>query len=134
MNSESYMITQRPKIMFVDDDKGVRDTWQLIFRDSGFDAVMAPDAETALKLAEKEKPDLLVSDILLPNMDGIELCKKIREIPKLEFIRIILITGVFKDIGFRAKLDKSVADFFVLKPIDKDGLLNKIKELLDIKE
>jgi two-component system alkaline phosphatase synthesis response regulator PhoP len=119
--------------MFVDDDKGVRDTWELIFRDSGYDAVFAPDAETALKLAEQEKPDLLVTDILLPHMDGIELCKKIREIPKLELIRIILITGVFKDIEFRAKLDRSVADFFILKPIDKDELLKKIKELLDIK-
>ena len=80
MNSESYIILQKPKIMFVDDDKGIRDTWKLIFKEVGYESILAPDAESALDMAEKEKPDMLIADVLLPHMDGIALCKKIRKI------------------------------------------------------
>jgi len=134
MNSESYIIEKKPKILFVDDDKGIRESWQLILEQVGYDVVIAPDAETGLEIAEKENPDLLITDILLPHMDGMALCKKVREIPKLKQIRIILITGVFKDIDFRIKLEKGIADCFVLKPIDKDELLKKIKELIYLKD
>lgn len=134
MESKSYIIKKKPKILFVDDDQRLRETWQMILEDKGYEVVLSADAETALETATKEIPDLLITDILLPHMDGMALCGKIREIPKLGQIKIILITGVFKDIEFRVKLDKSMADGFLTKPFNKDELLKKVKELLDIKE
>jgi CheY-like chemotaxis protein len=134
MNAKSYIIEKKSKIMFVDDEKGIRESWKMILEEDGYEVVTSPDAETALEIAEKEKPDLLITDILLPQMDGMALCKKIREIPELEKILIILITGVFKDIEFRIKLERGFADAFVLKPIDKQDLLRRIKELLYLKD
>lgn len=133
MNSESNKIEKKPKILFVDDEKGIREYWRIILEEEGYEVAEAPDAETALEIAETEKPDLLITDILLPHMDGMTLCKKIKEIPQLEHIFSILITGVFKDINFRIKLEEGIADCFILKPIDKQDLLGKIKELLYIK-
>jgi len=67
----------------------------------------------------------------MPQTDGLALCDKIRNSDSLCDIPIILITGVYKDLGFRSRINRSTADAFLLKPLDKKQLYSTIKELLE---
>jgi two-component system alkaline phosphatase synthesis response regulator PhoP len=116
-------ISLEKKIVFADDEIFMRELWKQILTEEGYD-------EECLEIAEKEKPDLIISDILMPQMDGLDLCEEIRKRESLCDIPIILITGVFKDLTFRSRVDSSTADAFILKPLDEKLVLSKIQELI----
>jgi two-component system alkaline phosphatase synthesis response regulator PhoP len=122
------------KILLVDDEIFMREYWNRELFAAGFEVLVAPDAKTALEIAENESIDLIITDMLLPGMDGMVLCEKIRRMEKLCTVPIILISGVFKDYEFRSKISQGIADAFLLKPIDKDMLLSKIRSLLSLPE
>ncbi len=126
-------IRQEKKIVFVDDEIFMRELWKRILTGEGYEVFTASTAEECLEIAEKVKPDLIISDILMPQMDGLDLCKEIRKRESLCDIPIILITGVFKDLAFRSRVDNSTADAFILKPLDEQHLLSKIQELIQKK-
>lgn len=118
------------KIVFVDDEIFMRELWKRILTEEGYEVFAVSTAEECLEIAEKVKPDLIISDILMPRMDGLDLCEEIRKRESLCEIPIILITGVFKDLAFRSKVNRSTADAFFLKPLDKPQLLSTIKNIL----
>ena len=122
------------KIVFVDDEIFMRELWKRILTEEGYEVFAVSTAEECLEIAEKEKPDLIISDILMPQMDGLGLCEEIRKQDSLCDIPIILITGVFKDLAFRSRVDSSSADAFILKPLDEQQLLSKIQELIQKKK
>ena len=124
-------IKLKKKIVFIDDEVFMRELWKRNLIEEGYEVFTASTAEEGLEIAGKENPDLIISDILMPQMDGMTLCDKIRKSDSLCDIPIILITGVFKDLDFRTRMDRSTADAFLLKPLDKEKLLSIIKELLE---
>lgn len=124
-------IRLKKKIIFVDDEVFIREYWSLNLTEEGYDVITAATAEECLGLLEKEKPDLIISDILMPQMDGLVLCDKIRQSDSMCDIPIILITGVFKDLDFRSQINRSTADAFLLKPLDKKKLYSTITQLLE---
>lgn len=127
-------ISLEKKIVFADDEIFMRELWKRILTEEGYDVFTAATAEECLEIAEKEKPDLIISDILMPQMDGLDLCEEIRKRESMCDIPIILITGVFKDLAFRSRVDRSNADAFILKPLDEQQLLSKIQELIQKKK
>jgi len=96
----------------------------------GYRVLTAADGEEAWAAARLEKPDLVLSDMLLPKMDGISLCRRIKEDLDLAATRVVLTTAVFKQAAFRAEARQSGADEFVEKPFDMDALLLKIRALI----
>jgi len=122
------------KIVVVDDDRATLALLErnLIMR--GFWVYSAKDGEEGFDLINKEHPDLVISDMLMPKIHGVELCKTIRATPELEKTKIIMMTGVYKGrFGLEEAFD-SGADYFITKPINMDNLLRKIFELLKINE
>ena len=119
------------KIVFVDDEALIRKVWKEILSEEGYEVFTAGSAEECLELSEKEIPDLIVSDILLPHIDGLALCEEIRRRESLRRVPVILITGVFKDLDFRSRVFQVGADAFFLKPLNNEELLSKIEELLN---
>ena len=122
------------KIVVVDDDKATLALLErnLIMR--GFWVYGAKDGEEGFDLINKERPDLVISDMLMPKIHGVDLCKMIRGTPELERTKVIMMTGVYKGrFGLEEAFDCG-ADYFITKPIDVDGLLKKIFELLRIDE
>ena len=73
-------------IFVVDDEKRIRDLIDLYLKKEGYKVTTFPDAEEVLESFEKQKPDLLVLDIMMPGIDGLDLCKKIREISDVPII------------------------------------------------
>ena len=122
------------KIVIVDDDRATLALLErnLIMR--GFWVYSAKDGEEGFELINKEHPDLVISDMLMPKIHGVDLCKTIRATPELKKTKIIMMTGVYKGrFGLEEAFD-SGADYFVTKPLNMDNLLKKIFELLKIDE
>ncbi len=118
------------KIIIIDDDHIIQETLQEFFGDAGFTVMVASDGVSGYDLIAREKPDLVVADILLPRMHGIALCEKIRANDEFKHIPIILMTGVYKDVNLRMYVHKGLADDFIEKPFREKDMLVKIVQLL----
>jgi len=118
------------KILFIEDESALQKTFGDFFEKEGFKLISALDGETGLELVEKEIPDLILLDLILPKIEGIEVLKKLRENPKTKEIPVIVLTNV-DDFG---KLEKSlelgVKSYLVKTDFTLEEVLQKIKEVL----
>lgn len=124
MNGEEKALT---KILVVDDESSIVTLLQFNIEKAGFDVVTAEDGRTGYELALTEKPDLIVLDLMLPEMDGIEVCKQLRQ-DKVE-TPILMLTA--KD----DELDKIIglelgADDYLTKPFSPREVVARIKAIL----
>jgi DNA-binding response OmpR family regulator len=117
-------------IVIIDDDCIIQDSLQEFFSADGYTVHLAADGISGLELVAREKPDVVVVDILLPKMHGIALCEKIKADADLRDIPIILMTGVYKDTNLRLYVHKGLAVDFIEKPFQPKDLLGKIELLL----
>jgi DNA-binding response OmpR family regulator len=115
------------KILIVEDDKDFLFILKTKFTSEGFSVVTAEDGEEGLAAAEREKPDLIIADILMPKMDGIEMAKKIRESDKN--VLVIFLTNV-KDEDYIKNIE-NLNEFDYL--IKSDSPINDIVEKVKIK-
>lgn len=122
------------KIVIVDDDRATLALLERTLIMRGFWVYSANDGEEGFDLINKEHPDLVISDMLMPKIHGIELLKTIRTTPELAKTKVIMMTGVYKGrFGLEEAFD-SGADYFITKPLEMDHLIKKIFELLKIDE
>jgi CheY-like chemotaxis protein len=118
------------KILIIDDDKVTLTMLEMILSRHGYFTLSAQDGAEGLETAIKHKPDVVISDMLIPKIHGLELCAKIRQDPQLKDTGIILMTAVYKGAAFQFEAKDSGADHFIEKPIDTNGLLQKLEELI----
>lgn len=119
----------RNKILLVDDDKDILEILCYNLRKEGFEVEKATDGISALKKAKKFIPDLIILDVMMPNMDGMETCEKLREITDLNDVIITFFTARSEDYSQIAGLDAG-ADDYISKPIRPKVLVSKVKSLL----
>lgn len=93
------------------------------------DVAVALDGEEALEIVEEEKPDLVLLDIVMPGMDGFEVCKKLKENDSSKNIPVIFLSGNGSDEERQRGKDLGAVDFLT-KPIDPDLIVSKVKEFL----
>ena len=118
----------KKKILIVDDEKEMVQLETMRLESHGYEVVVAYEGETGLLLARTEKPDLIIVDIMLPMMDGYELCRRLKLDPQCRLMPIILVSAV--DQKYDTYLGKKVgADDYFTKPFEPTALLAKIKEL-----
>jgi DNA-binding response OmpR family regulator len=115
------------KIMLIDDDRSLQTLVEQILQREGYDFCCASDGRVGLEMVRKERPDLLILDVMLPDVNGFELCEMIRE--EKRKVSIIFLTAkgdiVDKSIGFKAG-----ADDYLVKPFLAEELLLRIKAQL----
>lgn len=118
------------KILLVDDEPDILALTALRLRRSGYEVIEAIDAEEALVFLEKNTCDLILLDLLLPNMQGDELCMKLKNDDKFKNTPVILFTAS----GFLSNLPKKIitlgADDFIAKPFEAAELVGKIKRFI----
>lgn len=121
------LVTDRRTILLADDDIAIRRYLQQILQNR-YETVEAVNGVEALKMAQEKFPDLVISDIRMGGMDGIELCRQIKQDQNLSHIPVILITG---SNGEEVELQsiEGGADAYITKPFDKDILLAKVENL-----
>jgi len=117
------------KILLVDDEKDIISLLKFNLQAEGYKTVSAMDGDRALVLTEEEKPDLVLLDIMLPDKDGWEVLRELRQNPKTENIPVIFLTA--KDSEFDEVLGLELgADDYIVKPISMRKLLARIKKVL----
>ena len=121
------------KILIVDDEFDIRFYLSEILTSQGYTTITAECGEAALTMVQDEKPDLMLLDIRLPDLDGWEMCRRLREQPQTALLPIILVTALYP-LEDRAKGIEAGADDFLTKPINKAELLARVRSLLRIKE
>ena len=116
-----------PTILFVEDEYPMRVALEDAFRHYGYEVVSASDGEAGLKLVEEKKPDLVILDVMLPLMDGFEVCKQLRQ---QGFMRpILMLTARSQEVDKVIGLELG-ADDYVTKPFSDRELLARVKALL----
>ena len=113
------------KVLLVEDVEDTRLFMRLELENHGFIVIEAADGKTAVELAEREKPEVILMDLSLPVMDGFDATKLIRQTDELKSVPIIAITA-HQETNFRSGAKDSGFDAYVTKPID----INWLKELI----
>lgn len=120
---------EKKKILIIDDEKDLVAMVALRLKKSGFFVSEAFTAEEGLKKAEEEKPGLILLDILLPDGDGYEVCRKLKSNPVTKNIAIFIFTASsLKDLTNKA-IEAGAVDY-VVKPFESKELLEKINKVL----
>ena len=118
------------KILVVDDELQVRELLSDFLSEEGYKVILATNGAEAIDLAGLENPEVILLDISMPGIDGIEVCKKLKAQEKTQFIPIIIITAL-QDSGFVAYLEG--ADDFVSKPFNLVELTFRVRSMLRIR-
>ena len=124
---------KKPKVLCVDDEPSIREILDHVLTEEGYEVLTANDSQEALPIAVKEQPDLILLDIMMPNLDGMETCRRLRERPTTRDIRIIMLTAY----DTRDRLDEAIvagADDFLGKPIDMTELRIRVRSMLKVKD
>jgi DNA-binding response OmpR family regulator len=116
------------KILVVEDDLVTQKVISVRLEVNGYDVITAEDGEEALRKAKTENPDLLILDLMLPKMNGFEVCRMLKFDDKYKNIPIIVLSALERQ-DEREKAIKGGADAYFIKPFDLDLLLNKVKTL-----
>lgn len=121
------------KIVIIDDEDDIRDILGYNLRKEGFQVFDAPNGIKGIEICKQEKPDLIILDVMMPGMDGIEVCENIRKSPGLENTLICFLTARNEDYSQIAGLDAG-ADDYIAKPIKPRVLVSRVNALLRRKE
>ena len=118
------------RVLVVDDDRVIQQLLEVNLELEGYQvAGTAADGREAIKMAEELKPDLILLDIMMPKMDGLEVCRHLKSDPKLAKIPIVLLSARAQDMDIREGLDIG-ADAYLTKPFDPVELLDVVGRLL----
>jgi DNA-binding response OmpR family regulator len=122
------------KILIVDDEDHLRMLIEQTLEDledEGVELLTASNGQEALDLIVEEKPDLVFLDVMMPKMNGIEVCRKVKQELKIEGVFIIILTAKGQELDKQKGKDVE-ADIYMTKPFDPDDLLNKAREVLNL--
>lgn len=119
-------------ILVVEDNSDLSLLFQLVLESAGYQVATVDDGRDALTQVEKLQPQLVVMDIMMPEVNGLQVSRKIKEKPSYQSLPILLVSAIdrLKD----EQLKDSRADAIIYKPFDLDHLIAKVDELTDISD
>ena len=120
------------KIMVVDDEILNRKLIEAMLKPQGYQVMVAVDGEDCLAKVQEEPPDLILMDIMMPNMNGFEVVTRLKSQEHLALIPIVMVTAL-QDVGDRVKALEVGADDFLTKPVDRMELRARVRSLLKVK-
>jgi two-component system alkaline phosphatase synthesis response regulator PhoP len=123
------MSTEKTKILLVDDEPDILEFISYNLLKEGFEVFTSNNGKEAIKIAQLERPTLIILDVMMPDLDGIETCRVIRETPELKDVLIAFLTARNEDYSQIAGFDAG-ADDYINKPIKPRVLVSRVKALL----
>jgi DNA-binding response OmpR family regulator len=121
------------QILLVDDEAGIRKILRLFLELEGFTVFEAVTANQAIQLIKKEKPHLVILDIILCGQTGFDVCEWIKSNPETKDIYVILFTALNQDHDYREGL-RVGCDLYLTKPQNPKDIVEKVKEFLKVKQ
>ena len=120
---------EQKKILIADDNENIRDALTYLLEDEGYDLLLAKDGADTLRKVRERRPDILFLDIMMPEMNGYDVCRTIKNDPQLKSTYIIMLTA--KGQVAEQERGKEVgADEYIVKPFSPMELLTKVKNIL----
>jgi DNA-binding response OmpR family regulator len=119
-------------ILAVDDDKSILHTLKSVLLKSGYEVITATNGEEALQLLKNTNPDLIISDLIMPMMNGWYFKMKVRHDQRLKTTPIIILSGMVATEGRGDNLEP--ATYYLPKPFNASALMDKIKELISSRD
>jgi sigma-B regulation protein RsbU (phosphoserine phosphatase) len=127
--------SQKSKILVVDDlPQNVR-LLELNLKTEGYNVIAAYSGQEALEKVEAEKPDLILLDVMMPDMDGYEVCRRLRQNKRTKALPVVMITAYYaeEELGKKIEALDAGADDFITKPFDRYEVLARVRSLLRVK-
>lgn len=118
----------KPTILIIDDEDSIREFYILGLKECGFSVLLAENGLDGLKIAETQRPDVVVLDIVMPGLNGFEVCAKIREIPELSKTAVVFTSAK----SYKSDIDKAMelgADVYLIKPFEMNDLIRAIEDV-----
>jgi CheY-like chemotaxis protein len=128
--SEASNVRRTPTVYFIDDSATMREVIKIAFRRENYNVITCADAASALTQFEQNRPDIVITDVIMPDQDGYSVCSHIKQHPDFGGTPVVLMSGVVN----KSVADKAVsvqADELVRKPFQPQELINRVKALLD---
>ncbi|MBD2043790.1 response regulator transcription factor [Microcoleus sp. FACHB-672] len=121
------------QLLLVDDEPGLREAVQAYLEDSGFSVNVASNAKLGWELVQQKRPDLVITDVMMPQVDGYQFLKQLRDDPRFKALPVVFLTarGMTSDriLGYQAGCDA-----YISKPFDPDELVAIVENLLERRE
>ena len=118
------------KVLVVDDEWEIRHLLSQFLTEEGYEVILASNGEEAIELAERENPQVILLDILMPGIDGIETCKRLKEEEKTRFIPVIMATALWD--RYMEAIEARAEDV-VTKPFNLTELSHRVKSILRVR-
>jgi DNA-binding response OmpR family regulator len=122
-------VHEEKQVLVVDDDPNVFELVQLYVASDQVEVLQALDAYAGLDLAIRQQPNVIVLDVMMPGMDGLEMCRRVRDIPVVASTPVIILSAKVKDDDVEAGYEAG-ADAYVTKPFEPEALAAKVEEMM----
>lgn len=119
------------RVLVVEDEPNIVESLSFLMKREGFDVRVASDGATALQLIERERPDLVLLDVMLPRRDGYDVCKAIRADHRFDGVRIMMLSAKGRELD-RSKGLALGADDYMTKPFSTRELIGRARALLGL--
>lgn len=117
------------RVLIVDDEPNILLSLQFLMKKAGYDVRTAKDGEQALAEVAREKPDIILLDVMMPKLDGFSVCQRIKSDPDLSSVRIVMLTARGRDVE-REKGISLGADDYITKPFSTKDAIDRVATLL----
>ncbi len=124
------MADGQTKVLLVEDDKMIIDMYTLKFTQEGYDVVQAENGKDGLELAKKERPDIILLDIILPQMDGFTVLKELKADANVKDIPVVLLTNLGQDGDVKKGLELGANDYLIKANYTPSQVVDKVKSVL----
>lgn len=114
-------------VLVVERDPHVRQLEEHFLQEAGFEVAFATDGKAALEQAQSRAPDIVITEILVPKLDGLTLCRKLKADPRTGSISVL----IFSILAASGRAAEAGADAFLLKPLAEHRLVNAVNQLID---
>jgi len=121
------------KILFIEDESALQRTFEEALKDEGFEMISALDGETGLKMAKEKNPDLILLDLILPKIEGMEVLKKLKEDEKTKDIPVIVLTHLEELEKVEKAMELGAKAYLVKGEYSLDEVVERIKKVLGLK-
>lgn len=124
------MADNKPKVLLVEDDKMIIDMYTLKFTQEGYDVMQAENGKDGLDMAMKSNPDIVLLDIILPQMDGFTVLKNLKANASTQKIPVVLLTNLGQDGDVKKGLELGAVDYLIKANFTPSQVVDKVKSLL----
>jgi len=118
------------KILFIEDERTLQKTVGEVLLQEGFEVLAAEDGEAGLRMAQSEKPDLILLDLILPKKDGFEIIEELRKDPATANLKIIVLTNLGGSEDVERAISLGATTYLVKADYELEEVVNKVKEFL----